>query len=96
MTSEEIKKAISEKSSSQITIGDRKLTEDEKSIWVNAWVDGYLEGISDCVKYSIAHEKEKANGMSFIRELYDNKDSTQSFDLLKPVHLSRKGEGNDK
>ena len=95
MTIEELRKAITEKYDSQITIGERKLTEDEKSICINSWVDGYLEGIVNCAKYSITHEKEATNGVSFIRELYDNKDGTRSNDLLKPVHLSRKGEEND-
>lgn len=45
MTSEEIRKIITEKRQSQITIGDMKLTEYEQSIWINGYYEGCLKGI---------------------------------------------------
>lgn len=57
MTSEEIKKAITEKSLSKITIEDRKLTEEEKSIWINGFYEGCLKGM----EYATALIDEKFN-----------------------------------
>ena len=53
MTIEEINKLIKEKRSN--------LTEKERSIWIDGWIDGYLEAIGDYIKYSIAHEKGEEN-----------------------------------
>lgn len=54
MTSEEIKKIIDEKISSQITIEGKVLTGGKKYIWCN----GYYTGIKYGFKYSIARTKE--------------------------------------
>jgi len=54
MTSDEIRKFITEKSISQILLGDRKLTDKELDIWRK----GYYDGITDGLKYSIARMKE--------------------------------------
>lgn len=54
MTSEEIRKLITEKCISQILLGDRKLTDKELDIWRA----GYYDGITDGSKYSIARAKE--------------------------------------
>lgn len=51
---EEEEKRIIESALSQITIGDRKLTEKEIAIWR----DGYYAGTVDALKYSIARTKE--------------------------------------
>ena len=55
MTSEEIRKLITEKRNSQITIGDMELTEYEKSIWI----DGYCEGCVKCLECAAALIDEK-------------------------------------
>lgn len=54
---EEEEKRIIENSLSQITIGDRKLTDKEIAIWR----DGYYAGTVDALKYSIARTKEMFN-----------------------------------
>ena len=36
---------MTEKALSQITIGDRKLTDEQKSIWINGFYEGCLKGI---------------------------------------------------
>ena len=54
MTSEEIRKLITEKGISQIIIGDRKLTDKELDIWRK----GYYDGITDGLKYSMARTRE--------------------------------------
>lgn len=51
---EEEEKRIIENAISQITIGDRELTEKEIAIWR----DGYYAGTVDALRYSIAHTKE--------------------------------------
>ena len=55
MASEEINKLITEKRNSQMTIGDKKLTEYEKSIWIN----GYYEGCAKGIEYASALINEK-------------------------------------
>lgn len=54
MTSEEIRKIIDEKISSQITIEGKVLTGGKKYIWCN----GYYTGVKYGLKYSIARTKE--------------------------------------
>lgn len=54
---EEEEKRIIENALSQITIGDRKLTDKETAIWR----DGYYAGTVDALKYSIARTREMFN-----------------------------------
>lgn len=54
MTSDELRKAMTEKISSQITIEGKVLTGGKKYIWCN----GYYTGVKYGLKYSIARTKE--------------------------------------
>lgn len=54
MTSDELRKAMTEKISSQITIEGKVLTGGKKYIWCN----GYYTGIKYGLKYSIVRTKE--------------------------------------